>query len=103
MKKYIMCLLLIGILSCGKPSVDVEVKGGVDPVVVQHKLQLDDLEKYFRYKCIAELEQELQTEPTEEEIQSCVEENIGEFLQIISKAVEPEPTPSPTPSPSESP
>lgn len=70
-------LILIPFLAagCGPYKVQVEQK---DPIVVTHKLDTSDLEKYFKAKCV-------QNNPGADDatIQTCVDSSVADFLDTI--------------------
>jgi hypothetical protein len=78
--KYVIAFALLAAMGCGPYKVELEQK---DPIVVQHKLDLADLQKYFKVKCEDELAEKNGTIPTQLEIDDCVTHKIADFLEVI--------------------
>ncbi len=71
-KRTALAMLLLA--GCGPYKVEVEP----NPIVVEHRINIADLQKYFKILCQNEL-----TNPTAQELEDCIDEKIAEFIDII--------------------
>ena len=70
--KYLLVLLFV-LTGCGKH--EVKVSGDVD---VHHKIELTDVRKYFIAECTEE-----NPAFTQEEIDTCADAKVGNFLSVL--------------------
>lgn len=81
-------LLLVFTIGCGQFKMEVEQK---EPLVVEHRVNLKDIEKYFSVKCEEELtvvdspdtDLDESYTPTETEVEHCVDLKMADFVEIV--------------------
>lgn len=75
MKIKVLALICLIIGGCGPYTLEVEP----NPIIIEHKINLSDLKKYFRTICLDEL-----TNPSEQELNNCIEDKVAAFLNTIA-------------------